>query len=112
MHSLKINGILHQVDVEDEMPLLWVLRDELGMTGTKFGCGIGQCGACTVHVNGEAVRSCNFPVFAAQDKEIITIEELATIILFNELGLKNKFLNVVTVRLGKSWQPRLYYPKT
>ena len=76
MHSLKINGILHQVDVEDEMPLLWVLRDELGMTGTKFGCGIGQCGACTVHVNGEAVRSCNFPVFAAKDKEIITIEGL------------------------------------
>ena len=76
MHSLKINGILHQVDVEDEMPLLWVLRDELGMTGTKFGCGIGQCGACTVHVNGEAVRSCSFPVLAAQDKEIITIEGL------------------------------------
>ena len=57
MFSLKINGNLHQVDVEDEMPLLWVLRDELGMTGTKFGCGIGQCGACTVHINGEAVRS-------------------------------------------------------
>ena len=76
MHSLKINGILHQVDVEDEMPLLWVLRDELGMTGTKFGCGIGQCGACTVHVNGEAVRSCSFSVFAAKDKEIITIEGL------------------------------------
>ena len=76
MHSLKINGILHQVDVEDEMPLLWVLRDELGMTGTKFGCGIGQCGACTVHVNGETVRSCSFPVFAAKDTEIITIEGL------------------------------------
>ena len=75
MFSLKINGNLHQVDVEDEMPLLWVLRDELGMTGTKFGCGIGQCGACTVHVNGEAVRSCSLPVFAVHDKEIITIEE-------------------------------------
>ena len=76
MHSLTINGITHKVDVEDEMPLLWVLRDELGMTGTKFGCGIGQCGACTVHVNGEAVRSCSLPVFAVQDKEIITIEGL------------------------------------
>ena len=76
MFSLKINGNLHQVDVEDEMPLLWVLRDELGMTGTKFGCGIGQCGACTVHVNGEAARSCSLPVIALKDKEITTIEGL------------------------------------
>ena len=76
MHSLKINGTTHQVDVEDDMPLLWFLRDELGKTGTKYGCGIGQCGACTVLVNGEAVRSCNFPVVAAEDKEIITIEGL------------------------------------
>ena len=76
MFSLKINGNLHQVDVEDEMPLLWVLSDELGMTGTKFGCGIGQCGACTVHVNGEAVRSCSLPVIAVKDKEITTIEGL------------------------------------
>ena len=76
MFSLKINGNLHQVDVEDEMPLLWVLRDELGMTGTKYGCGIGQCGACTVHVNGEAVRSCSLPVIALKDKEITTIEGL------------------------------------
>ena len=76
MFSLKINGNLHQVDVEDEMPLLWVLRDELGMTGTKYGCGIGQCGACTVHVNGAAVRSCSLPVIALKDKEITTIEGL------------------------------------
>jgi aerobic-type carbon monoxide dehydrogenase small subunit (CoxS/CutS family) len=76
MFSLQINGNLHQVDVEDEMPLLWVLRDELGMTGTKFGCGIGQCGACTVHINGEAVRSCSLPVIAVKDKEITTIEGL------------------------------------
>ena len=77
MFSLQINGNLHQVDVEDEMPLLWVLRDELGMTGTKFGCGIGQCGACTVHINGEAVRSCSLPVIAVKDKEITTIEGLS-----------------------------------
>ena len=76
MFSLQINGNLHQVNVEDEMPLLWVLRDELGMTGTKFGCGIGQCGACTVHVNGEAARSCSLPVIAVKDKEITTIEGL------------------------------------
>ena len=76
MFSLKINGNIHQVDVEDEMPLLWVLRDELGMTGTKYGCGIGHCGACTVHVNGEAVRSCSLPVIALKDKEITTIEGL------------------------------------
>ena len=76
MFLLKINGNLHQVDVEDEMPLLWVLRDELGMTGTKYGCGIGHCGACTVHVNGEAVRSCSLPVIALKDKEITTIEGL------------------------------------
>ena len=76
MHSLIINGTSHQVDVEDDMPLLWVLRDELGKTGTKYGCGIGQCGACTVIINGEAVRSCSFPVVAAEDKEITTIEGL------------------------------------
>ena len=76
MHSLIINGTSHQVDVEDDMPLLWVLRDELGKTGTKYGCGIGQCGACTVLVNGEAVRSCSFPVVAAEDKDITTIEGL------------------------------------
>ena len=77
MFSLKINGNLHQVDVEDEMPLLWVLRDELGMTGTKFGCGIGQCGACTVHVNGYAQRSCQTKLREVGGKEITTIEGLS-----------------------------------
>ena len=78
MYSLNINGNLHQVDVEDDMPLLWVLRDELGKTGTKFGCGIGQCGACTVLVNGDAVRSCILPVAGVKDKEIVTIEGLGS----------------------------------
>ena len=77
MQTLIINGIRHQVDVEDEMPLLWVLRDELGLTGTKFGCGIGQCCACTVQINGQAVRSCSFPVIAAVGAEIKTIEGLS-----------------------------------
>lgn len=76
MQSLMINGTSHQVDVEEEMPLLWVLRDELGKTGTKFGCGIGQCGACTVLIDGAAVRSCIYSVLSAKGKKITTIEGL------------------------------------
>jgi isoquinoline 1-oxidoreductase subunit alpha len=75
--SLTINGVLHSVDVEPETPLLWVLRDTIGLTGTKFGCGIAQCGACTVHVSGRPVRSCSFPVTAAVGPEITTIEGLS-----------------------------------
>ena len=77
MQTLEINGEKYQIDVEAEMPLLWVLRDDLGLTGTKFGCGIGECGACTVHINGQAVRSCSFPVSAAVGTEITTIEGLS-----------------------------------
>ncbi|MCH1599117.1 MAG: (2Fe-2S)-binding protein [Pseudomonadales bacterium] len=77
MATFKINGEEHSLDVEPEMPLLWVLRDELGMTGTKFGCGIASCGACTVHVNGNAVRSCVLPVSAVEGQEVTTIEGLA-----------------------------------
>ncbi len=73
-----VNGESVEVDVEQEMPLLWVLRDELGLTGTKFGCGIATCGACTVHVDGVATRTCVFPVSAAGGKTITTIEGLAT----------------------------------
>ncbi|KPL27232.1 MAG: (2Fe-2S)-binding protein [Acidithiobacillales bacterium SM1_46] len=78
MFSLTVNGKSHQVDVEPEMPLLWVLRDIIGLTGTKYACGISQCGACTVHVDGEAVRSCVMPVSAAVGKRITTIEGLST----------------------------------
>ena len=77
MIEISVNGQAHQLDVEDDMPLLWVLRDELGMTGTKYGCGIGQCGACTVHVDGEAQRSCSLPVSAAAGTKITTIEGLS-----------------------------------
>src|SRR5260221_4356995 len=77
MISITVNGTHHQLDVEPEMPLLWVLRDEIGLTGTKFGCGIAQCGACTVHVNGEATRSCSLPVGSANGAEITTIEGLS-----------------------------------
>jgi len=74
--NLLINGQTRAADVPDDMPLLWVLRDVLGMTGTKFGCGIAQCGACTVHVAGEAVRSCLLPVSAIGDQPVTTIEAI------------------------------------
>jgi len=77
MIRLIVNGRTRKVDVEPEMPLLWLLRDELDVTGPKFGCGIAQCGACTVLVNGEAVRSCAFPASEAAGKRIVTIEGLA-----------------------------------
>src|SRR6056297_3540904 len=76
--QLRINGTVHEVDVEDDMPLLWVLRDELGLTGTKYGCGIAQCGACTVHLDGVAVRSCQVTAAEADGAEVTTIEGLGT----------------------------------
>ena len=76
MISLHVNGKNYRVDVPDDMPLLWVIRDYLKLTGTKFGCGIGECGACTVHIDGKAERSCGIPVKEAQGKKIITIEGL------------------------------------
>jgi len=76
MISLQVNGKTHEVEVEPEMPLLWVLRDVLGLTGTKYGCGIAFCGACTVQVDGEAVRSCVMPVAAVAGKPVTTIEAL------------------------------------
>ena len=77
MATLLVNGTEYTLDVEADMPLLWALRDELGLTGTKFGCGIAQCGACTVHVNGNAVRSCVTPVSTVEGQAIPTIEGLA-----------------------------------
>lgn len=76
MISLTINGKQHKVDVAPDTPLLWVLRDTVGLTGTKYGCGIAQCGACTVHVNGAPVRACMTPVSAAAGQKIVTIEGL------------------------------------
>ena len=77
MVKLTINGQSHDVDVEPDTPLLWVIRDTVGLTGTKYGCGIAQCGACTVHIDGQAVRSCSLPVSDAAGKQITTIEGLA-----------------------------------
>jgi aerobic-type carbon monoxide dehydrogenase small subunit (CoxS/CutS family) len=76
MVTIKVNGTSQQLDVEGEMPLLWVLREEIGLTGTKFGCGIAQCGACTVHINGQAVRSCVTPISTLDGAEITAIEGL------------------------------------
>jgi isoquinoline 1-oxidoreductase alpha subunit len=76
MITLKINGQAHAVDVPADMPVLWVLRDVLGLTGTKFGCGIAQCGACTIHLDGQAVRSCVLPAGGVGDGSITTIEAI------------------------------------
>jgi isoquinoline 1-oxidoreductase subunit alpha len=75
--ELTVNGVRHSVDVAPETPLLWVIRDHIGLTGTKFSCGIAQCGACTLHIDGRPVRSCSFPVSAAVGKAVTTIEGLS-----------------------------------
>jgi isoquinoline 1-oxidoreductase alpha subunit len=77
IYSISVNGETHEVDVEPDTPLLWVIRDTLGMTGTKFGCGIMQCGACTVHVDGVATRTCMFPIEELGDKKVTTIEGIS-----------------------------------
>jgi isoquinoline 1-oxidoreductase subunit alpha len=77
MARLTVNGQLHTMDADPDTPLLWVLRDHIGLTGTKYGCGIAQCGACTVHMDGMAVRSCSVPISLADGKQITTIEGLA-----------------------------------
>ena len=75
--SLKINGINYKLDSDPSTPLLWVIREQIGLTGTKFGCGIAQCGACTIHLNGNAVRSCQLPISAVEEASITTIEGLS-----------------------------------
>ncbi len=83
MIALTINGERHDIDVDPSTPLLWVIRERIGLTGTKFGCGIAQCGACTVHLNGSPIRSCVTPVQAAADQSVTTIEGIGS----NEAGL-------------------------
>ena len=85
MTTISVNGEKHAVEVEADTPLLWVLRDHLNMIGTKYGCGIAQCGACTVHIDGLPQRSCVMPVSAAEGKEVTTIEGLAQGALLNEI---------------------------
>ena len=89
MASLNINGKTYDVDVEPNMPLLWALREQVGLTGTKYGCGVAQCGACTVHVDGAPMRSCVVPVSSAAGKKITTIEGLA--------------VNGVLTKVQKAW---------
>ena len=89
MPRLTVNGKSHDIDADPNTPLLWVLREQVGLTGTKYGCGIAQCGACTVHIDGVAVRSCSLPVSEAEGKQITTIEGLARMvscILFKSLA--------------------------
>jgi isoquinoline 1-oxidoreductase subunit alpha len=90
--TFKVNGQTHSVDVDDDTPLLWVLRDVLGMTGTKFGCGVALCGACTVHVDGVATRSCVTPIDSVGTSEITTIEAIGT--------------TVVGAKIQKAWLDR------
>jgi isoquinoline 1-oxidoreductase alpha subunit len=78
MTSLNINGKAHNVDLPPDTPLLWAIRDGIGLTGTKYGCGIAMCGACTVHIDGKATRSCSVPISAAEGKRITTIENVAS----------------------------------
>ncbi len=75
--TIQVNGAIRQIDIEPDTPLLWVLRDVVGLTGTKFGCGIAQCGACTVHINGAAMRSCSVPIGALDGANVVTIEGLS-----------------------------------
>jgi isoquinoline 1-oxidoreductase alpha subunit len=98
MVALSINGEKREVDVPADMPLLWVLRDVLGMTGTKFGCGLGLCGACTVHLNGNAIRSCITPVSAVGDQPIRTIETIGG--TSNGAKVQKAWLDVEVVQCG------------
>ena len=106
--ELNVNGQTHQLDIDPQTPLLWVLREYFKLTGTKYGCGIQNCGSCTVHVNGKAVRSCSETLEEVAGKNIITIEVSQIInILFSALGLKLMFLSATTVNLDSSWQLQL-----
>jgi isoquinoline 1-oxidoreductase alpha subunit len=98
MLSLSVNGQSHQVDVPPDMPLLWVLRDVIGLTGTKFGCGIAQCGACTVHLDGQPVRSCVLPVGSIGSKAITTIEAVGN--TPNGAKVQQAWLEVDVVQCG------------
>jgi aerobic-type carbon monoxide dehydrogenase small subunit (CoxS/CutS family) len=109
MTSLRINGQEHDLDVPDDMPLLWVLRDVLGLTGTKFGCGVALCGACTVHVDGRPIRSCITPAASIADKAITTIEaigETPSGKRIQQAWLSLEVVNAVTASPARSCLPQ------
>ena len=97
MISLNVNGKTHEVDVNPDMPLLWVIRDVLGLTGTKYGCGVAQCGACVVHLNGDAVRSCSTRVSRADGQKVVTIEGLS---LSNDHPLQQAWAEIDVPQCG------------
>src|SRR3954464_10977086 len=107
MLTLRINGKSHKVDAEPDMPLLWVLRDLLGMNGTKFGCGVALCGACTVHLDGSPRRSCVMPVSAAVGHEITTIEAIGATAIGKKVqqpGSTWKSCNAAIASRARSWR--------
>ncbi|WP_431102997.1 (2Fe-2S)-binding protein [Roseateles noduli] len=98
MFDLNVNGNRHSVDVASDVPLLWVLRDVIGLTGTKFGCGVAQCGACTVHLDGQPVRSCVLPVSAVEGRAVTTIEAIGDTAVGKEV--QKAWLDVDVVQCG------------
>ena len=98
MIAITVNGQQHNLDVEPDMPLLWALRDELGFTGTKFGCGIAQCGACTVHIDGQPVRSCVLPAGSVGDRHVTTIEAVGD--TPNGAKIQKAWLDLEVVQCG------------
>ena len=98
MMTLRINGLEHELDVPDDMPLLWVLRDVVGLTGTKFGCGVALCGACTVHLDGRPIRSCITPVAGVVGKSVTTIEAIGKTASGEKI--QKAWLNVEVVQCG------------
>ena len=106
MSQIKINGVEHTIDADPQMPLLWAIRDVVGLTGTKFGCGVGACGACTIHLDGQAVRSCLTTLADAQGHEIVTIEGLSADGRSSWPGRPITSRNAGTARPAKSCRPR------
>ncbi len=109
MITLNLNGKDHQLDVTEDMPLLWAIRDVVGYTGTKFGCGMGLCGSCTIHIDGQATRSCITPVSLAQGRKVTTIDHLHTDKVgevVQQPGWTSAWRSAATARAGRSCRPR------